>query len=74
MVSKKRAAWMMEWMRPAGIGLAVFFAYYSGKDEISRYHQPSEGKHRTMAVASGPMSAFTIATLCEQKFFSEAGG
>lgn len=29
---------MMEWIRPAGIGLAIFFAYYSGRDEISRFH------------------------------------
>ena len=29
---------MMEWIRPAGIGLSIFFAYYSGKDDISRFH------------------------------------
>ncbi len=29
---------MMEWLRPAGIGLAIFFAYYLGKDAISRFH------------------------------------
>ena len=29
---------MMEWLRPAGIGLAIFFAYYFGKDAISRFH------------------------------------
>lgn len=29
---------MMEWLRPAGIGLAIFFAYYLSKDAISRFH------------------------------------
>lgn len=29
---------MMEWLRPAGIGLAIFFAYYLGKDATSRFH------------------------------------
>ena len=29
---------MMEWLRPAGIGFAVFFAYYLGNDAISRFH------------------------------------
>lgn len=29
---------MMEWLRPAGIGLTIFFAYYLGKDAISRFH------------------------------------
>lgn len=28
----------MEWLRPAGIGLAIFFAYYLGKDAISQFH------------------------------------
>lgn len=28
----------MEWIRPAGIGLTIFFAYHSGKDEVSRFH------------------------------------
>lgn len=28
----------MEWLRPAGVGLAVFFAYDLGKDAISRFH------------------------------------
>jgi hypothetical protein len=35
---KKKLAWMMEWLRPAGIGLAIFFAYYFGNDAISRFH------------------------------------
>jgi hypothetical protein len=29
---------MMEWFRPAGIGTAIFFAYYFGNDAISRFH------------------------------------
>ena len=29
---------LMEWLRPAGIGLVVFFAYYLGSDSISRFH------------------------------------
>lgn len=35
---KKKLALMMEWLRPAGIGLAIFFAYYFGNDAISRFH------------------------------------
>lgn len=37
-MTKKNLALMMEWLRPAGIGLAVFFAYYLGNDAISRFH------------------------------------
>ena len=37
-MTKKNLASMMEWIRPAGIGLSIFFAYYSGKDDISRFH------------------------------------
>jgi len=29
---------MMEWLRPVGIGLAIYFAYYLGKEPISRFH------------------------------------
>lgn len=29
---------MMEWLRPAGIGLAIFFGYYLREDAISRFH------------------------------------
>ena len=29
---------MMEWIRPAGIGIAIFVAFYLGKDAISRFH------------------------------------
>ena len=37
-MTKKKLALMMEWLRPAGIGLAIFFAYYLGNDAISRFH------------------------------------
>ncbi len=37
-MTKKNLALMMEWLRPAGIGLAIFFAYYLGRDAISRFH------------------------------------
>jgi hypothetical protein len=37
-MSKKKLSAMMEWLRPAGIGFAIFFAYYLGKDAISRFH------------------------------------
>ncbi len=29
---------LMEWLRPVGIGLAIFCAYYSGRDAISQFH------------------------------------
>ena len=37
-MTKKKLALMMEWLRPAGIGLAIFFAYYLGNDAISLFH------------------------------------
>ncbi len=37
-MTKKKLALMMEWFRPAGIGLAIFFAYYFGHDAISQFH------------------------------------
>lgn len=37
-MTKKKLALMMEWLRPAGIGLAYFIAYYFGNDAISRFH------------------------------------
>jgi hypothetical protein len=37
-MNKKKLSVMMEWLRPAGIGFAIFFAYYLGKDAISRFH------------------------------------
>jgi hypothetical protein len=35
---KEKLAVMMEWLRPAGIGVAFFVAYYLGSDAISRFH------------------------------------
>ena len=29
---------IMEWLRPFGIGLAIFCAYYYGRDAISQFH------------------------------------
>ena len=37
-MTKKNLAMMMEWLRPIGIGLAIFFAYYLGQDAIARFH------------------------------------
>lgn len=37
-MTKNNLALMMEWLRPAGIGLTIFFAYYLGKDVISQFH------------------------------------
>lgn len=37
-MTKKKLALMMEWLRPIGIGLAIFFAYYFGHDAISQFH------------------------------------
>ncbi len=37
-MTKKNLTLVMEWLRPAGIGLAIFFAYYLGKDAIARFH------------------------------------
>jgi hypothetical protein len=37
-MTKRNLAGMIEWLRPSGIGLAVFIAYYLGRDEISRFH------------------------------------
>lgn len=37
-MTKKKLASMMEWLRPAGTGLAIFFAYYFGNDAISQFH------------------------------------
>ena len=34
----KKIATMMEWLRPAGIGLVYFFAEYLGTDSISKFH------------------------------------
>jgi len=37
-MSKKKLASMMEWIRPPGMGLAFFFAYYFANEAISRFH------------------------------------
>ncbi len=37
-MTKKKLALMMEWLRPGGIGLAIFFAYYFGNDATARFH------------------------------------
>ncbi len=37
-MTKKSLSMMMEWLRPGGIGVAIFCAYYFGEDAISRFH------------------------------------
>jgi hypothetical protein len=37
-MTKQKLALSMEWVRPVGIGLAIFFAYYLGHDAVSRFH------------------------------------
>jgi len=37
-MTKNHLTVMIEWLRPAGIGFAVFSAYYFGGDAISRFH------------------------------------
>jgi hypothetical protein len=37
-MTKRKLASMMEWLRPAGIGLAIFFAFYIGHDAVSQFH------------------------------------
>jgi hypothetical protein len=37
-MSKQMMVLMMEWLRPAGISLTIFCAYYFGTDAISRFH------------------------------------
>jgi enamine deaminase RidA (YjgF/YER057c/UK114 family) len=37
-MTKKSLSLMMEWLRPVGIGLAIYFAYYLGKEPISQFH------------------------------------
>jgi hypothetical protein len=34
----KKLVSMMEWIRPLGISLIIFFAYFFGNDPISRFH------------------------------------
>ncbi len=37
-MTKKNLTVIMEWLRPFGIGLAFFFAYYFGHDAITQFH------------------------------------
>ena len=37
-MTKKNLAIIMEWLRPVGVGLTIFFAYYFGRDAISQFH------------------------------------
>ena len=37
-MTKKNLAMIMEWLRPVGIGLAIYCAYYFGRDAISQFH------------------------------------
>lgn len=37
-MNKKMLASMMEWIRPAGIVLAIFCAYSFGQDAVSQFH------------------------------------
>ena len=37
-MTKKKMALMMEWLRPAGIGLTIFIAYYWSEDATLRFH------------------------------------
>jgi hypothetical protein len=37
-MTKKSLSLMMEWLRPVGIGLTIYSAYYCGKDAISQFH------------------------------------
>lgn len=37
-MTKKKLAMIMEWLRPVGIGLAIFFAYFFGRDATSQFH------------------------------------
>jgi hypothetical protein len=37
-MTRKTLGIAMEWIRPVGIALAIFFAYYLGDDNASRFH------------------------------------
>lgn len=37
-MTKQNLALMMEWLRPAGIGLGFFLAYYFSDDPTARFH------------------------------------
>ena len=37
-MTKKKLAMIMEWLRPVGIGLVIFFAYLLGQDAVAQFH------------------------------------
>jgi hypothetical protein len=37
-MTERNLAAMIEWLRPIGIGGIIFFAYYLGRDALSRFH------------------------------------
>ncbi|MEI8355935.1 MAG: DUF6790 family protein [Deltaproteobacteria bacterium] len=37
-MTKKKLALMMEWLRPAGLGVVIYCAYYFGNEAIGRFH------------------------------------
>lgn len=37
-MTKQNLASLLEWLRPGGIGLAMFLAYLLGHDAVSRFH------------------------------------
>ena len=37
-MTKATLSKLLEWLRPAGIGVAIFCAYYFGKDAVARFH------------------------------------
>ncbi len=37
-MTKQTLSSLMEWLRPAGIGVVVFCAYYFGQDAAARFH------------------------------------
>jgi hypothetical protein len=37
-MTKKILSMLLEWLRPAGIGVAIFCAYYFGQDAAARFH------------------------------------
>jgi hypothetical protein len=38
-MTKKNLALLMEWLRPAGIGVAVYFACFLGSDALAQFHR-----------------------------------
>ena len=37
-MTKRNLAGLMEWLRPSGIGLAIFLAYALGGDAVAQFH------------------------------------